>query len=964
MSASIDTIKGTAANDIINAGLNNNGTQTLQGLDTIDGGDGTDTLNVVFNTAATYAPTLTSVETVNLTTSAAITVDLVGSSSVATVKSTGSTGAVTVNNIASTAADLTVQSSAVNHTFDYANSAVTGAADAAKVTVSGVTAGTLTVDAGIETINLVSAGSANTIAALTATGANTLNISGAQDMTITAANTVSEVINAGTATGDITVTSNNANATAITTGSGADSITLTGGAAVTETVSTGAGNDTVTFTASLDDVDVLNGGAGTDTLAGVSADLTALTVTSGNANISNFETVRVTNALGANLTVANIQAGIDTLRLDGTAAQTITFEAGAKSLDLRAAVGGAVTVNDTGTATTDALTITNNAAATDIFATNNLVVGGFETVTFNGTGSGAATSQDFGTIAITADTGGTSTLNLNGSNAVSTTGAITANVINASGLTAQATGTATFTMGAAAVGVTTITGSAGDDTLLGDAASTINAGAGNDSVTGGTGNDTLNGGAGNDTITTGAGNDTVDGGAGNDIVNMDGNLSSVDVIVGGDGTDTLAIDAAATAAAAAGVSGFERLRTDTALTQDLAQFTGNGTFDTIDGNGVVTTFTNAGAGISTLTSTANTLTQITFTRLVDTATNSLSIVAQDDLAGSDGVTTFAAVTAVTAVNEETLSLISGSNAAEDLTVTTLTVSDLTKLNLTGSADVIITNAIVGAGDLATVDASQLGGAATVNASLSSVSITATGGTGVFTFTAGSGNDTITGGGANDVLVGGLGNDTINGGAGVDTITGGSGADTINTGAGADTVIMTEIANNATTVFMDTLASGGFTVGTAGDQVDITVTAIEAILGGGNDLVLAGLSTTSVAAATTVVLTEVTGALDLGTVATSAILEISGSYSSTDALETALEVGGTRELTANGQFAASDQILVVYDDGANTYLAVAEIGQTVADNATFAAGDLTITNVLTFTGVGDVSDLVAANFDFI
>ena len=248
------------------------------------------------------------------------------------------------------------------------------------------------------------------------------------------------------------------------------------------------------------------------------------------------------------MNATNVQAtGINTVRLDSTAnGRTITYEAGDKTLDLRAAVGGNVTVNDSGSATTDSVTITNNAAATDLFATNNLTIGGFETVTFNGSGSGAAASQDFGTIAITADTGGTSTLNLNGTNAVSTTGAITANVIDASGLSAQVTGTATFTMGAAGVGVTTITGSAGDDTLLGDAASTIDGGAGNDAITGGTGNDTLTGGAGNDTITTNTGNDTVTAGDGND-GKYGLSVERFGCSVRWSGTDTLAIDAAATA---------------------------------------------------------------------------------------------------------------------------------------------------------------------------------------------------------------------------------------------------------------------------------------------------------------------------------------------------------------------------------------------------------------------------------
>jgi len=634
-------------------------------------------------------------------------------------------------------------------------------------------------------------------------------------MTITAANTVSETINAATATGAITVTSNNANATTITTNSGADSVTLTGGTAVTETVSTGAGNDTVTFTASLDDVDVLNGGEGSDTLIGISADLVALTNVAGSTdNISGFEAVRVSDALGANLTLANIQAGIDSVRLDSTAAaRTITFEAGAKAIDLRAAVGGDLTVNDTGTATTDSLTLTNNAAATDIFAGNSLTVGGFETVTYVGSGSGAAASQDFGTISVTADTGGTSTLNLTGSNAVSTTGAITAAVINASGLSAQAAGTATFTMGAAAVGVTTITGSDGDDTLLGDAASTINGGAGTDVITGGTGNDTLNGGAGNDTITTNTGNDTVDGGAGDDVVNMDGALSALDVIVGGEGTDTLAIDAAATAATAVGVSGFERLRLDTGATQDMAVFTNNTTFDSLDSNGVASVFTNVGAGVTTLHNTASGSTA-SITRLVDGSANALTVVAQDTTTGSEGATAF---TTLTANNEETITLTSGSNAAETLTVTTLAASDLTTVVMNGTAAVAVSNAVTGGTAVTSVDSTGLTGAATFDASNSTSAVTMTAGSGGSTFTGGIRADTLTGGLGVDNLDGGNGADTINGGGGADAITGGLLADTLTGGAGADDFNFAD-GDNATITLAGADTITDFT--TASDTIDI------------------------------------------------------------------------------------------------------------------------------------------------
>ena len=162
-------------------------------------------------------------------------------------------------------------------------------------------------------------------------------------------------------------------------------------------------------------------------------------------------------------------------------------------------------------------------------------------------------------------------------------------------------------------------------------------------------------------------------------------------------------------------------------------------------------------------------TDVSFDRLVDSSTNALII------AGS--TTTITDYTSVTANDEETITITSGDAAAEDLNIDTLNASDVTSLTLSGTADVIIANAIVGSTALATVDASGVTGAATVNASASNVAVTATGSTGVFTFTGGSAADTITGGAAGDTLNGGLGGDTISGGAGADTIDGDGGNDT-------------------------------------------------------------------------------------------------------------------------------------------------------------------------------------------
>jgi len=93
--------------------------------------------------------------------------------------------------------------------------------------------------------------------------------------------------------------------------------------------------------------------------------------------------------------------------------------------------------------------------------------------------------------------------------------------------------------------VETVTGGAGNDTITFDIADTTNA-----YIDGGNGDDFITGGAGSDTLVGGAGVDTLVGGDGNDVFVFDSldNLfdsadSLFDTIYGGDGTDTLRIDA-------------------------------------------------------------------------------------------------------------------------------------------------------------------------------------------------------------------------------------------------------------------------------------------------------------------------------------------------------------------------------------------------------------------------------------
>ena len=79
----------------------------------------------------------------------------------------------------------------------------------------------------------------------------------------------------------------------------------------------------------------------------------------------------------------------------------------------------------------------------------------------------------------------------------------------------------------------------------------------------------------------------------------------------------------------------------------------------------------------------------------------------------------------------------------------------------------------------------------------------------------SNNDTLTGSGSDDIIRGGAGQDTISGGSGNDLIHGGAGTDAMNGGAGRDTFLYLHASdgNAAETIT-------GFTLGAAGDVLDL------------------------------------------------------------------------------------------------------------------------------------------------
>jgi len=988
---------GGSGNDTFNADLSTTGTNTLNVLDRLDGGVGTDTLNVVLASDVTPA-SLANIESIVATGSggAARNLSLANAASVTDVTVTGSTAGsvVTVSNIAA-GANLNVSAQAVHAVFEYASTTGT---QSVNLGVSGVTGGAEITIAGVETVTTTATGSASTYDLKTA-AASTLNFAGSANQTVTIDATVLGVskFDASAATGNVTLTTIDQTSLASTTdvtvlgGAGNDSLTLVESNDLT--VNGGAGNDTITM-AAIDASDTVDGGEGTDTLVTVNAQANVLDAVA-TTKITNVEALTITDALDGTVDLTKIASGMNTVSLslatasgvimtggDGITgpAGSLTVNVGGSGAGNTTTMTGALTVTDTGTATTDSVTINNTAvnSTTDlnvnIFSGQNITSTGYENVTV-GVGSKAYTSArtTIGTLTITPDAVSANvSLTLTGSNDVAITSVATTSTglltIDGSGVSADADSSWITISGTTSGtgGTQSITGSAGNDSItVGNFAATIVGGAGNDTLAGGTaadniqggdGADTITGGGGNDVISGGAGNDSitvsgtsvnVDAGAGDDTVNVDATLSSGDTIVGGEGTDTLAIDAAATAESSQGVSGFEILRFDsTGLNQDMVQFTQNSTFTRLDYNinAGSNAVTNAGAAITEIR-VLNGTTLAQFDRLLDNASNALTVGALTDAATT--------ITTLTVNDEETLTIDDGAiDSTHALTITTLNADDLVTLNVTGGADVTITNAIAGANDtLTTVNASANTGTVSISAASSTVAMTMTGSaTAASTLTGGSGADAITGGSAADSLTGGANNDTIDGGAGADSllggtgadsITGGEGADSITGGAGNDTIVLTETTAAADRVVLEATAAGngvdsiiGFTAGTGGD-----VLVIDAFLN---------------ATAMNAVLTANPGA------GVNVENDVNLLVDIVDGQDITTAAGLTTALAAGGEYANINMAInssAVFVTAASSSATTQNVFYATSD----AAGAITVTLVGTISGV-DIDNFVAANFN--
>ncbi|MGQ0657523.1 MAG: beta strand repeat-containing protein [Chromatiales bacterium] len=550
--------------------------------------------------------------------------------------------------------------------------------------------------------------------------------------------------------------------------------------------------DIFAFTATGNVSGTLDGGAGTDTLDYsayttflVTVDLLAGTATA-TGGIANFE--NVTGSADADMLTgdgaANVLMGLagnDTLN-GGDGNDTLSGNANDDTLngggDNDTLNGGGDNDTLNGEAGIDTLTGGLGNDFLDGGSGNDNMTGGDgnDSYVLDSTGDVVTEAADEGTDTVFASVSYTlldnfENLTLTGTSEITGTGNGLNNVIT--GNSADST----------------LTGNAGNDTLLDD--------AGDDVLSGGSGNDTLTGGIGADSMTGGSGTDTL-------VETRDVSFTLTDstLVIGAEGTDTLATVEVANLTGGAAANSFT-----------VSGWTGSGTL-------------NGSTGTDTVAATKNADFTLTNASLVTTDGMSMTLTGIEvaNLTGGAGDNTF------------TVSGWTGTGTLDGSTNVYTTGDAVVAAN---NVDFVLTNTLLqrsGLGDLtlANMDVANLTGGAGAN------SFTVSGWTGTGTLNGAAGTDTLIASGtfnitANDAgnvngdvtfsnienLTGGTGNDSFvfgNGFGVTGTIDGDAGTDTLNYAAYTTAVTVDLSANTATGVGGSALNIENVTGGSAGDTL--------------------------------------------------------------------------------------------------------------------------------------------------
>jgi len=573
-------------------------------------------------------------------TSKLATVNLTGLSNAATIKSdaiatvnvlnaTGS-AAVTIANSGTTGANsgafsLTVGNSTVTVTNSTATSVNVGSTTTSFQTLTGtvpvLNTNALTLNAGAatslnftnaNTITLTNGGLAK-VASVAASGAGNLTLG-----SIATGWDALTSINASAKSGNVAVTLGATPALAgmsVTTGSGNDAITLTGdigstngtgGGLVATTLSLGAGNDRVMISNTVaggvvTSIGAVSAGASIDAGDGIDV-VSARLVTAGNAAIfRNFERVDVTNAVtGGSLDASLLtNSTISGVRLSGSV--FATAPALSSALPAAAAPGSFTVSNLAGTtinidvADTSAVNLTANlatatgtadtaqidfaysgtGASSKTVTVTGITTTGIENLSISSAGTQTNTTT-FDALTVSnvltqyTDTGNTlKTITLTGANLVSL-GSVAVTRNATSGVPTAATWTTDGVAQQTVAPTTAPTANVASSLTSIDASSTtggVNIYAGvSDAIAGGSGFSTvytgltITGGSGADALRNDAASGITNGGAGNDWIEVGGDLGSANggtgddtftarstnvTLTGGGGKDTFVINAAA-----------------------------------------------------------------------------------------------------------------------------------------------------------------------------------------------------------------------------------------------------------------------------------------------------------------------------------------------------------------------------------------------------------------------------------
>lgn len=968
LTANIDSgtaFVGTTGNDIFNAATAGH----FSSLDSLDGGAGTDTLNLVHGASLGTAigATVTGIEVVNLIAAVAITNgDVSGFTGVTTLNVTSS------GNIAGVVASATTN---INVANGLAGVAVDGGNN---VTITNGTAGNISVGA-------IAAAAGNVTATNTfATG--TVGVKGAGTLTATSkdgamtftngtavvADTVDGVALADRTAHLATQTAAVATNTAATTDADTSGLAKVAAAAVVTVQAQLATDIAAATNVAASQLTALSIQLATNTA--YNAD--AITLAQKVAIDAAFATGLVTSTAAARTAA---QAVLTPIQTASTAASTAAIAADvtndAAALVAKNAADAVVTADVTKAGLVDGSTVTATTNTALASATVNDNYGATNTITDGSTYHNTLTTVTLNNAGNTAITGlAIATVNVSNAEAASTlvvdndtaSNALTLNLTssdvdvddNAAAATTTlnvvSTGTNVLDLGLSAVTALNISG-AGDTTITYTAqlaaAAVINASAATGDVTLSTlAGQTYTGSAGVDTITSNNGvlqTATVSGGTGSEDVLVLGNV----------------IDFATTGAAK--FTNFEVLTVNN-ITADVSKFTGSSIA------GVV--LTGATTGVTALTAAqalnVYAITNTTATIGVTGATtvgqlDTVKITVDDRLAAVNTLT----LTAPVLAGVETLNLV----ATDNVVITALTsATALTNINVTGAGTVSITSGVVAMNVNTVIDASAVDADTVLNfvgGTANGVSLKAGDGDNTLTGTtiadkgntivSGDGDSTITGGVANDIITAGNGSNTIHGAAGSNTITVGNGNNAIDVIASAAANTIT--AGNGINVITGGSAADAITVGTGGNLITgaagaDTITFGAHVAGVIDGIVMTANSETySAATAATIVsgttaltgIDEVTG-LHAGDTIDLFLATFTGTAGTTIAAAT-----GTTVSLVRGNFVTATDIwttsatgtdtLLVYDiDGAGAGLiveAIALIG--VVATGTAAAGIVTL-----------------------